>query len=67
VDLPGHLSARVDDQLLPGSHLAIEPAADLRDIDADGAMEGAALGDLITRASIDSFDPALDDERVRSR
>src|SRR6185437_6518422 len=63
-DLAPDAPARVDHELLPRGHLAMEDAADLGDVDVDLAFEGAVLGDLDRAAHHRRLDAALDDERV---
>src|SRR5205085_1808509 len=55
---------RVHHELLAGSELALEHAADLSHVHVDLAVECAAFGDLDRAAYHRRLDAALDDERV---
>ncbi len=63
-DLAGHASARVDHELLPRRHLALELAADFGHVDVHLPHEGPALGDLDGAAHHGRLDAALDHQRV---
>src|SRR5687768_906744 len=63
-DLAGDLAGGMDDELFANGQVAVEQAADLRDVDLGRALEGALLGNLHHAGVHRRLDEAFDHEGV---